>query len=138
MDNAGVFDLCVLGVTPDFAMTLLLPEGGAADVSGMTAVSLDLKFKYGSGGTSCFVIAVTTFDNGETWRTVKRWELGTADRDAYCNLEGLLSIDRDYTDLLVTAGEGKNDGALGHQLAVYVQSVGNYSNTTLAVRASVR
>lgn len=136
MRNPGVYPLAVLQVTPDFPLTLLAPTRGPADLSGMTAVTLQFDFAYGQGGTSAFAIVATTLDGGSTWLHIARVNFATVTRRVICNLEGLLSKGiTDYADL---TGEGVNDGVLGAALAVLFESAGNYSNTTLGVRASVR
>jgi hypothetical protein len=137
MDNSGVFTLAALQIGAAMPASLLEPQpDGPADLSGMTAVTLDFDFKYGSGGATVVAIVCTSFDGGTTWRHIARVDFGTASRAAQCNLEGLLSKGiTSYADL---AAEGVNDGLLGNQLALILTTTGTYANTTLAVRASVR
>jgi hypothetical protein len=133
MDNPGVKTLALLQITADMPLSLLTP---VEDLDGMTAVSLDFDFRYGSGGTSGYAIVATTFDDGVTWRHIARFDFTTATKSYSCNLEGLLSQGMTaWADLSV---QGVADGRLGNQLACYIASTGNYSNSTLAVRASVR
>jgi len=133
MDNPGVFTLAALQITPDMPETLLTP---VTDLDGMTAVTIDADFRYGSGGTSVTAIVATTFDGGVTFRHIARFDFTTASIVKQCNLEGMLSkAVTTYADL---SSQSVNDGVLGDQLAVLLTSVGNYSNTTLSIRASVR
>lgn len=134
MENAGVYTLAALTLGQPMSQSLLTPT---INLDGMTAVTLDVDFKYGSGGATAVVIVATSFDDGTTWRHIARFDLGTASAVKQCNLEGLLSKGvTAYADL---AAEGVNDGVLGSQLAVIVTTTGIYSGgTTLAVRASVR
>jgi hypothetical protein len=136
MDNPGVQTLCGLQLGTAMVQSLLEPSGGPADLSGMTAVTLDFDFKYGSGSGTASAIVVTSFDGGTTWRHIARADFATASRVVECNLEGLLSKGiTNYADL---AAEGVNDGVLGNMLALLLTTTGTYSATTLAVRASVR
>lgn len=133
MDNAGIFDLATLQITTPITKSLLTPT---IDLDGMSAVTLEANFQYGSGGTSCSAIVATTFDEGTTWRHIARFDFSLAARVAVANLDGLLS--KAVTSYVDLAAEGVNDGMLGDQLAVYLLSSGTYINTTLSVRASVR
>lgn len=133
MNNPGVFTLAALSISAAKPLALLTP---IEDLDGMTAVTLEANFQYGSGGATCSAIVVTSFDGGTTWRHVARFDFTTAAAVKVANLSGLLSkAVTAYADL---ASEGVNDGLLGDQLAVYLVSTGTYVNTTLSVRASVR
>lgn len=136
MDNPGVQTLCALQIGNAQQQSLLAPEDGPADLSGMTAVTLDFDFKFGAGSGTVVAIVVTSFDGGTTWRHIARADFANAPRVAQCNLEGLLSkAMTTYADL---NAEGVNDGILGSMLALLLTTTGSYTNTTLAVRASVR
>jgi hypothetical protein len=133
MNNSGIFTLAALQIAAARPLALLTP---IEDLDGMTAVTLEANFQYGSGGATCSAIVVTSFDDGVTWRHVARFDFTTAAAVKTANLSGLLSkAVAAYADL---ASEGVNDGLLGDQLAVYLVSTGTYVNTTLSVRASVR
>lgn len=133
MDNPGVFPLAALQIGAAKSIALLTPITGFA---GMTGVTLEANFQWGSGGSACSAIVATSFDGGTTWRHIARFDFTTAGRVAVANLSGLLSkAVASYSDL---ASEGVNDGILGDQLAVFLVSTGTYVNTTLSVRASVR
>lgn len=134
MDNAGVFELAVLPIT--VAQNAVAQSPGATDLGGMTAVTLEASFLYGSGGTSCSAVAQTTFDGGTTWRDIARFDFTTASATKHCNLEGMLS--KAVTPYAALASEGVYDGVLGDQLRAVITSVGTYVNTLLSVRASVR
>lgn len=133
MDNAGVYTLAALQLGVAVPQTQLTPTTG---LSGMTAVTLDIDFEYGTGSGTASVIVATSFDGGTIWRHIARFDFTNSKRVAQCNLEGLLSkAVTSYADL---ASEGVNDGILGDSLAAYVTTTGSYSGTTLSVRASVR
>ncbi|MES2030848.1 MAG: hypothetical protein V4477_16835 [Pseudomonadota bacterium] len=133
MDNPGVKTLAALQIGAARPLALLSP---ITDLDGMSAVTLEASFQYGSGGASCSAIVATSLDGGTTWRHIARFDFGTAAAVKTANLSGLLSkAVAAYADLV---SEGVNDGLLGTQMAVYVVSTGTYTNTTLSVRASVR
>lgn len=133
MDNASLKTLAALQIGAARALALLSP---ISDLDGVSAVTLEATFQYGSGGTTCSAIVATSFDGGTTWRHVARFDFTTAAAVKTANLSGLISkAVAAYADL---ASEGVNDGILGSMLAVYVVSTGTYANTTLSVRASVR
>jgi hypothetical protein len=133
MDNPGVYTLAALQIGAAMPQSLLTP---ITELDGMTAVTLEADFSYGSGGTTCIAIVATTFDGGTTWRHIARFDFATASLNKQCNLEGMLSkAVTVYADL---AAEGVNDGVLGDQLALILTTTGAYVNTTLSVRASVR
>jgi hypothetical protein len=133
MDNPGLQTLAALQIAAPRALSLLTPIVGLA---GMTGLTLEANFQWGSGGSTCSAIVATSLDGGTTWRHIARFDFTTAARVAVANLSGLLSkAVTSYSDL---ASEGVTDGILGDQLAVFLVSTGTYVNTTLSVRASVR
>ena len=128
-----VYTLASLGITTaltDSAQTAI------EDLDGMTAVTIEASFSYGSGGTTCKAWVQTSFDGGTTWRDIAEFDFTTATRVAVANLSGLLS--KAVTAYAALTSEGVTDGVLGDRLRVKVTSTGTYVNTTLAVRASVR
>lgn len=133
MDNPDVYTLAALqiDVAKDAILTPIL------SLEGMKAVSLEAVFKYGSGGTTCAAIVLTSFDGGTTWRQIARFDFTTASATKIGNLSGLLSkAIAAYADL---NSEGVNDGILGDMLAARVISTGTYAGSTaLSLRASVR
>ena len=131
--NADVYTLAAFQVgAPQNA--ILTP---IVDLDGMTAVSLEAVFAYGSGGTTFAAIVMTSFDGGQNWRHVARFDFTTASIVKTANLSGLKSNGvAAYADL---ASEGVADGLLGDRLAAKIISTGTYAgNTTFALRASVR
>ena len=132
MDNPGSYGLAALGIT---AALSAQPQTAIVDLDGITAVTLEFYFQYGSGGTTCIAVVQTSFD-GTTWRDIARADFATASLTKHCNLEGLLS--KGITGYAALAAEGVYDGVLGNQLRCVVTSTGTYVNSTLAVHASVR
>jgi len=132
MENAGVKDLAIEPITVARSAAALTAADG---LDGMTAVTLEVSFLYGSGGSTCSVTVQTIFDD-TNWRDIARFDFTTASATKHCNLEGLLS--KAVTSYAALASEGVYDGVLGDQLRAVITSVGTYSNTVLSVRASVR
>lgn len=132
MSNAGVFTLAAIPLTTAKSLSILTPITG---LDGMSGVTLEANFQYGSGGTTCSLIAATSFD-GVLWRYIARFDFTTASAVKVANLNGLLSkAVSAYSDL---ASEGVLDGVLGNQLAALIVSTGTYVNTIASLRASVR
>ena len=133
MDNPDVYTLAALqiDVAKDAILTPIL------SLEGMTAVSLEASFKYGSGGATCSALVLTSFDSGTTWRQIARFDFTNASATKVANLSGLLSKAISvYADL---GSEGVNDSLLGDRLAARIISAGTYAaSTTLSLRASVR
>ncbi|MEZ0060904.1 hypothetical protein ABIF26_006447 [Bradyrhizobium elkanii] len=133
MDNAGVYSLASLQISAARPLALLTP---IEDLDGISSVSIEASFAWGSGGSACSAIVATSFDEGTTWRHVARFDFTTATSVKIANIQATAAkAVGAYTDL---STEGVNDGALGSQLAVYVVSTGTYANTVLSVRAAVR
>lgn len=132
MNNPGLKSLATLSLT-----TALSAQAQTAiiDLDGMTAVTLEARFGYGSGGTSCTALCQTTLD-GTNWIDIASFDFVTASATKHCNLEGLLS--KAVTAYGALSANSVYDGVLGDRLRCVVTSVGIFANTTLSVRASVR
>ncbi|MES5483578.1 hypothetical protein QMZ05_12540 [Bradyrhizobium sp. INPA03-11B] len=133
MDNAGTFNLGALQITAAKPLSILTP---ILSLDGMSAVSLEANFQYGTAGATCSAIVATSFDEGVTWRHIARFDFTTASAVKTANIQALAAKGvAAYADL---SAEGVNDGLLGDQLALLIVSTGTYQNTTLSVRAAVR
>lgn len=105
-------------------------------VIGALAISIIAEFQYGSGGEKCSVVVQTAFGVDGTWLDIARFDFGTVSEIKHCNLEGLLSIPvKIYNPLLA---EGVNDGILGDRFRAVENNNGEYVDTKLSVRLSVR
>lgn len=133
MDNPGTYTLAALQLGAAQPQSLLTPITGLA---GMSFVTLDFDFRYGSGTGTASAIVATSYDGGTTWRHIARadFAVATAAKNANISADAPKGITA-YVDL---SAESVNDGFLGDQLAVLLTTTGTYSNTTLGVRASVR
>ncbi|WLB14825.1 hypothetical protein QIH87_49805 (plasmid) [Bradyrhizobium elkanii] len=132
MNNAGVFSLGDVEIAGEMDAVVQKP---VRSLDGMTAVTLEASFSYGTGGVACAAVVQTTFD-GNAWRDVARFDFDTATAVKHCNLEGLLS--KPVTSYAPLVKQGFYDGVLGNGLRAVVSSKGEYSGTSLALRASVR
>lgn len=132
MDNAGTYTLAALPIGRSLDV-ILSPITG---LDGMTAVTIEASFLYGSGGSSCSATIMTSFD-GEEWRDVARFDFGTASAVKSCNVvtQAPLGVIT-YQDL---SSEGVSSNPIfGDRITVFVESIGTYVNSTLCVRAAVR
>jgi hypothetical protein len=133
MDNAGIFELAALQIGAARSASLLTP---IIDLDGMSAVTLEAAFLWGSGGATVTAVVCTSFDRGTTWRQVARFDFATASATKTANLSGLTPKGvASYADL---SAEGVSDGLLGDRLAVLLTSTGTYAGSVLSVRALVR
>lgn len=138
--STGIFSLSKYNGSSDLSIT----SAGTttcdviSDLAGMTAVSIQARFAYGSGGTTAKVYVQTSLSQSNDWVDVACIAFATTSETQVLNLSGLtpkgLTVPTDgaLTDDTVL------DGILGDRLRVKVVSVGTYANTTLSVRASVR
>ena len=109
------------------------------DLDGMTAVTFQARFGYGSGGTSVRVWFQTTLDQGQTWVDIARL---TFDIVSDVAVFGLSKLAADGTVITPTDGALGTDtvvnGVLGDELRVRYLVTGTYAaGTMLSVRASV-
>jgi hypothetical protein len=133
MDNADVFVLAALQIGAAAAQKLLSPATG---LEGMSSVSLEATFQFGSGSGTVTAIVATTMDDGTSWRHIARFDFDTSSAVKQANVQAAAAKGITvYADL---DAEGVNDGFLGDQLAVLLTTTGNYSNSVLSVRAAVR
>lgn len=133
MDNSGLYDLAVLDSSAFVASAVLSPITG---LDGMSSVSLEASFKYGAGGATLSAIVMTSFDGGQSWRHIARFDFTTASATKLANIQA--SAAKAVTAYADLNAEGVNDGMLGDQLAVKLLSTGSYTNSTLSIRAAVR
>lgn len=133
MDNAGTYALAVLDSSAFPASGVVSPITG---LDGMASVSLEAVFKYGTGGTTLSAIVMTSFDNGQTWRHIARFDFTTAAATKLANIQA--NAAKGITAYADLNAEGVNDGMLGDQFAVKLLTSGTYANSSLSIRAAVR
>lgn len=132
MDAPGSYSLAALGLTTALSAQA---QTEIDDLEGMVAVMIEVRFQYGTGGTSCAAVVQTSAD-GTNWVDIARFDFTTTSAAKVCNLSAALS--KAVTAVAALASEGVTDGVLGTRLRAVITSVGTYANTTLSVRAVVR
>lgn len=130
--NPGIYTLAAVSITTAVTSSA---QTATTDLDGMTAVTVECNFQYGSGGTTAFGVVQTSLD-GTNWRDIARCDFTTATRVVHFNLSGLLS--KAATAYSALGSEGVNDGILGDRLRAVITSTGTYANTVLSIRVSVR
>lgn len=107
-------------------------------LEGVTAVTFQANFAYGSGGTSLKVDLETSIDQGATWLPICRIAFATASAEKVANVSGL-TPKTTAAALSTPSDDSCTDAVLGDRLRVRITSVGVYSgNTTISTRAAVR
>lgn len=135
MLNPGLYALA------DRAITTALNEAQTpiVDLEGVTAVSLQARLAYGSGGTTAKAYVQTSLDQGVTWIDVACFAFATAGAVKVTNLSA-------FTPRILTvappdgalADDTVVDGLLGDRLRVRIVTTGTYSSSVVSVRAAVR
>lgn len=107
------------------------------NLAGMTSVTVEVDFNWGSGGTTCIFLIDTSLDQGTNWINIARLDFATANDLKVVNLSAAAAaaVASLTSDL---GAEGKRDGILGDRLRCRRTSTGTYANTSAAVRAAVR
>ncbi|QCO15527.1 hypothetical protein D3869_09960 [Azospirillum brasilense] len=135
MLNPGTYALA------DRAITTAINEAQSpiVDLEGMTAVTIQARLAYGSGGTTAKVYVATSLDNGLTWVDVACLAFGPAGGVKVVNVSGLTpkGIPVVPTDGAL-ADDTTVDGVLGDRLRARIVTMGTYSNSILSVRATIR
>lgn len=103
--------------------------------AGVSSLTLQGTFTYGSGGTSADAWVQTTLDGGVTWTDIANFHFTTSSARFIYNLSALTAVTTEYTatDGTLSANTAK-DGVIGHQFRVKYTTVGTYAaSTTLRV-----
>lgn len=112
-------------------------QGLIDQLSGVTAVTIQCAFVYGSGGTTCAVTVQTSLDQGASWIDIARFDFTTATAKKVANLSGLYS--KAVAAVAALSAEGVTDGVLGDRFRAKVTSTGTYAgSTSVAVRMQPR
>ena len=142
MTSTGIFSLTTNGGAADYTVgaagtSLCDPITG---LDGMSAVSLEVRFVYGSGGTTADVFVQSSIDQGSNWFDVAHAAFTTANGIKLFNVSGLVSTTAAVVPADGTlAADTTQGGILGDRLRVKVISAGTYAgNTLVSVRAAVR
>lgn len=142
MTNPGVYDLASIALTTALTGEVVTDISGVeyvGDLEGMLAASLQVRFAYGSAGTTCKVYVQTSLDQGTTWCDVCSVSLTTASATKIVNLSGLTPKTTAASPADgALADDTCLDGVMGDRWRVKVTSTGTYAGTTLAVRLTAR
>jgi len=135
MLNPGTYALA------DRAITTAINEAQSpiVDLEGMTAVTIQARLAYGSGGTTAKVYVATSMDNGVTWVDVACLAFGAAGGVKVVNVSGMTPKG---TPVVPTDGalpdDTTLDGVLGDRLRARIVTTGTYANSIISVKAVVR
>lgn len=148
MDRAGLHNLGDKVFTTAVSGEVITSQTAANGTSityldrldGMLASAIEMRFAYGSGGTSVKAWLQTSLDQGQTWVDIACGAFTTSSATKIFNLSALTPKTSVVTPTDGTLSDDSAvDGVLGDRLRVKVTSVGTYAgNTTLGVRAVVR
>lgn len=133
MDNPGAYQLVGLDLTAPLAAQAQTSIDG---LDGAAAITLVAEFQYGSGGTTCAVVAQVSMDGGSTWFDMARFDFLLATRRAWCVIEGLAA--KPVATYAALAAEGVNNGLVGPMIRGVVTSTGTYVGTTVSLIAVPR
>lgn len=143
--SPGIFSLGDFQISS--AATLVTPSNlqqgalnGQSTLPGITALSCQVKFNYGAGGTKTNVYIQTSLDQGGTFFDIANIAFTTASGTETINLSGLNSVTTPTApSYLALADNTTFNGPLGDRFQAQVVSTGTYSGGTLAsVRCSPR
>lgn len=110
------------------------------NLQGMTALSCQARFLYGSGGTQVNVFIQTSLDQGATWIDLANIQFTTSSGTEEINLSGLAAVTTPTAPgYLTLAANTTFNGPLGDRLQAQVVSQGTYgSGTLVSVRCVAR
>jgi hypothetical protein len=110
------------------------------NLQGLTALSCQARFMYGSGGTKVNVYIQSSLDQGQTWFDIANIAFTTASGIEEVNLSGLNSLTTPTAPSYLSLADNTTfNGPLGDRLQAVVVSTGTYAGGTLAsVRCSTR
>ncbi len=136
MNNPGIYSL------GDFTITTAGTQIGdwtTTDLAGALSMAAQLRFAWGSGGTTVTAYLQTSLDEGTTAVDVACVVFGVAAETEILNLSALTPKTTQVTpsDGALT-NDTAVDGILGDRFRVKLVSVGTYANTVLSARVCVR
>jgi hypothetical protein len=89
MVNSGDYSLADLAITTALTGVAQTP---IQNLDGILAVTIDFKFSYGSGGTTCKVWVPVSSDDGQTWKDIACRAFATSSSTKTINLSGLTPV----------------------------------------------
>ncbi len=114
-------------------------RGEVSGLYGMTSLTVEANFVYGSSGTTCDVWIQTSLDGGANWIDIMQFEFLLASRRAVHTVvvPAVVATRTNVTPLTGTlADDIIQDGILGDTIRALVTTTGIYAgDTTLTVNA---
>jgi hypothetical protein len=144
MNSPGVYNLGDYALTTAVTGHVITDAGDGVEyisgLDGMLAATLQIKFSYGSGGTTAKVYVQTSLDQGSTWIDVYCATFTTASATKIVNLSGLTpkTTAATPTDGALT-DDTCVDGILGDRFRTKTATTGTYAgSTTISARMQAR
>jgi hypothetical protein len=116
------------------------PGQPVANLQGMTALSCQVRFFYGSGGTKTNVYIQSSIDQGQSWFDIANIAFTTSSAAELVNLSGLGAVTTPTPPSNLALSDNTTlNGSMGDRLQAVVVSTGAYAGSTLAsVRCAIR
>jgi hypothetical protein len=129
MDNPGPFNLGNFIVAAAGTQCSPVP---VINLQGLDAVTLQVRFAYGSGGTQTNVFIQTSVDQGQSFFDIANIEFTTSSGVELVNLSGLNSVTTPTAPSnLALSNNTVLNGPIGDRLQACVVSTGTYAGQTL-------
>jgi hypothetical protein len=142
MNNPGIILLgdFIVGGPGTQCTPLVNGVAGITNLQALTALSLQVRFAYGSGGTKTNVYVQTSIDQGTSWFDILNVAFTTASGVEEVNLSGLNSLTTPTAPANLSLADNTTlNGPLGDRLQACVVSTGTYGGQTLvSVRGMAR
>lgn len=147
MNSPGIYDVGSSAITTAVTGSVISSSTDSAGTAigyidrldGMTAITAQFRFAYGSGGTTAKAYLQTSLDQGTTWVDIACEAFTTSSAVQIVNLSGLTPKTTAATPADgALADDSALDGVLGDRLRVKITTTGTYVGTTLSVRVSAR
>jgi hypothetical protein len=138
----SIYNLTINGGSSDVTVTTAGTTtcDAITGLTNLSAVSVQARFVYGSGGTTCKAYVQTSIDQGTTWIDVACLAFATTNATKVVNLSGMTPVTTPATPVDGALADNSSlDGILGDRLRVKVISTGTYAGgTVLSVRVMER
>ncbi|QXX74242.1 hypothetical protein [Methylovirgula sp. HY1] len=114
------------------------PTSGC-DLAGITALTLQFAFKFGSGSGTVTAYVQTSLDQGQSWIDIAAVQFTNASSTQIVNLSGLVPQTTPLTPTQGTLAAGTCvDGVLGDRVQAVVVTTGAYQNSLLNLTGVAR
>lgn len=127
---------------PSTAITTAVSAGLSTPLTGLIGLSIlsaQAVFTYGSGGTSAKFYLQTTLDSGATWFDIACWAFATTTATRIQSVRAMTAVAANVTPVSKALADNTIlDGLLGDQLRIAYTTVGTYATTSIVITASAR